>query len=167
MTDLKEMKFNPEAVMWEELSDVRAVMLGATGRNGHMQPMAPNIDPESKRIWFYTNQNTDLAKAATKGISANLCHIGNDRDFHACLTGNLTTPRDREIIETYWSKIVDAWFEDGKDDADLVLLCFTPENAHLWASTDSSLRFGWEIAKANVTDSKPDVGYSCEIRIAA
>jgi len=33
------------------------------------------------------------------------------------------------------------------------------DDADIWASTDSTLKFGWEIAKANMSDEKmPDVG---------
>jgi general stress protein 26 len=60
--------------------------------------------------------------------------------------------------------VVSAWYDKGKDDPSLIVLEFTPETAGIWASTDSALRFGWEIAKANLTDSEPDVGVKTEVR---
>ena len=39
------------------------------------------------------------------------------------------------------------------------------DDAEVWGSTDSSTRFGWEIAKANLVDEKtPEVGAKTEIR---
>jgi hypothetical protein len=43
------------------------------------------------------------------------------------------------------------------------MLKFTPSTAAIWASTSSTLKFGWEIAKANLTDSEPDVGYTTKV----
>ena len=39
------------------------------------------------------------------------------------------------------------------------MLALHVDDADIWASTDSTLKFGWEIAKANLQDDKtPDVG---------
>jgi hypothetical protein len=39
------------------------------------------------------------------------------------------------------------------------MLALHVDDADIWASTDSTLKFGWEIAKANMSDDKtPDVG---------
>ena len=39
------------------------------------------------------------------------------------------------------------------------MLALHVDDADIWASTDSTLKFGWEIAKANLQEDKmPDVG---------
>ena len=41
----------------------------------------------------------------------------------------------------------------------LTMLALHVDDADIWASTDSTLKFGWEIAKANLSDDKtPDIG---------
>ncbi len=61
-----------------------------------------------------------------------------------------------------------AWFEHGKDDPLLTMLSFKVDDAEIWASTNSTLKFGWEIAKANMTDEKmPDVGVKQHLTFSA
>ena len=47
------------------------------------------------------------------------------------------------------------------------MLALQVDDADIWASTDSTLKFGWEIAKANLDDAKmPDVGVNVRLRFA-
>lgn len=157
MADLKVSKTDPKKQLWDEIDDVRAVMLGIPETGQHMQPMSPMAAREENRIWFFTRKDTDLARAAGTG-KAHMCLISDDQDYHACVSGTLAISHSQQHIERFWSPVVAAWFS-GKDDPDLTLLELIPDHAAIWASSDSSVRFGWEIAKANLTDSEPDVGY--------
>ena len=57
-----------------------------------------------------------------------------------------------------------AWFK-GKTDPDLAMLALTLEDGEAWASTDSKLKFGWEMARANVQeDHEPEVGVHTELK---
>lgn len=157
MADVKTLHENPREQFWEHLSDVRFVMLGSPVAEQHMQPMAPQIDRDNETIWFYTNQTSDLVKAVREQTSkVHMCVT--EKDYQACLHGSLIEHRDPAKIDQYWSAMVAAWFEKGKDDPDLTMLCFTPYDAAIWASTANPITFAYEIGKANLTDDMPDVG---------
>lgn len=156
MADLKEAKQDPKKQLWDEIDQVHAVMLGVPETGQHMQPMAPMASREENRIWFFTKKDNDLVKAALAG-KAHMCLVSDDQDYHACISGTLSENRSQQHIERFWSPVVGAWFE-GKDDPDLTMLELIPDHAAIWASSDSSIKFGWEIAKANMSDSEPDVG---------
>jgi general stress protein 26 len=158
MADLKEAKRNPEKQLWEEIEDIHAGMLGIDGSGQHMQPMAPYVDRDSRCIWFFTSRSSDLVEALGNGAKAHFTVVGEGHDYHACIAGRLTVNNDRRKIDEYWSPVVAAWYEKGKDDPEVTLLQFRPLDAAIWASPSSALRFGWEIAKANLTKSEPDVG---------
>lgn len=151
--------------LWSELKRLHAVMVGCDGGGAHHQPMAPHVDAHANTLWFFTDVATDLAQGATGGADAMVCVVGKDHDFHGCLTGTLTQIRSPQKINEYWSLAVSAWF-DGKDDPALTMLEFKVREAMLWVSTDSAAKFGWEIAKANLTDSKPNVGHQQVIKFA-
>ena len=159
MSQISETKSDPVETLWEQLGDVRDVLLSCEGGGSHMQPMSPQVDEERGCIWFYTSKQTDLARACVSPASAKLCLVSNDRDFHSCLNGRLVQNKDPEALEEFWSSVVSAWYPEGKDDPNLTMLQFIPADAGIWASTDSALKFGWEILKANTTGSQPDVGY--------
>jgi general stress protein 26 len=167
MADLKEARERPEEQLWEELEDVRAGMLGVVGSDQHMQPMAPQLDRDGGRLWFFTKKSSDLVKSLKGGDRAHFCVVGEDQDYHACLAGALRENPDPEKIEEYWGPMTAAWFEKGRDDPELTLLEMELDDAAIWASSEIPIRFGWEIAKANLTDKTPDLGVRSEVRFQA
>ena len=154
----------PMTQLFDEMDAIQAGMLGVTGSGQHMQPMSPQTERETQTIWFFTRKDSDLAKAIGPGSRAHFCVVGKDHDYHACLEGPIEINHDRARIEKFWNPVIAAWYKDGKDDPALTLISFRPDDARAWVSTDSTLKFGWEIAKANLSDdAMPDVGTTVDI----
>lgn len=160
MTDLHKTRHQPIEQLFDILDDTHAVMLGLDKTGHSMQPMAPQVDEDRRGIWFFTKRDSELGSASANSAAnrARICTISPDHDYHACISGAVSEEADRRLIDKFWSPIVAAWFEGGKDDANLILLRFDPAEADIWASSDSVIRFAWEVAKANLTDEQPDVG---------
>ena len=159
MASLTEAREAPERQLWDEIDKLHAGMLGLQGAPMHFQPMAPHVDRETSTIWFFTKSDTDLVKAISAGSHAHFCVVGKEHDYHACLAGPIEVRVDPAKRDEYWSAVNAAWYEHGKDDPLLTMLALRVNDAEIWASTDSSLKFGWEIAKANLNDEKiPEVG---------
>jgi general stress protein 26 len=152
-------KAEVEKRLWAELDHNRFGMLGSTANaGGHFNPMTAYAEPESGTIWFYTSKDTDLARAADGGVGATFIVMAKDQDFQACIAGELKTTQDSLHRDKYWSPLVAAWFAGGKDDPKLTLLAFTCKDADVWVSDAGALKFGWEVAKANLTKATPDLG---------
>lgn len=144
---------------WEELEDSRFGML-AVGRDpaGHFIPMTAFAEPESGKIWFYTNRDSHLAQATESGAPGVFIVMAKNQEVQACMRGELRATCDALHLDKYWSAAVSAWFPKGKDDPSLTMMCLTRAEADVWVSDAGVLRFGWETAKANLTRSTPDVG---------
>lgn len=148
-----------EARLWKELERRRTVMLGITRPSQHLQPMTACHDDDSRSVFFYAKTDNHLAtEAGADGRPAMMCLQSKDDDFIACVAGELRVDHDRERIDRFWTPVVAAWFPDGKDDPSLTLLRFDPADAEVWLSEAAPVKFGWEIAKANITKREPDVG---------
>ncbi len=159
MVSLSEARDAPARQLWDEINSVHAGMLGLEGLHNHMQPMAPHADPKTNTIWFFTKKSADLVQTLKSGARAHFCVIGKDHDYHACLSGKLEVREDKAKLDEYWNSVTAAWYEHGKSDPLLTMVALHVDDADIWASTDSTLKFGWEIAKANMSDEKmPDVG---------
>ena len=158
-------KASVEKRLWKELEHTRFGMLGLTGSHQHFQPMTAFAEPENGQIWFFTKDDTDLAKAVSGGAEAMLIVQAKDQDFQACIGGTLSTARDTARIDKYWNPAVAAWFPDGKDDPRLTLLRLDAKDAELWISKGGAIRFAWEVAKANLTDSTPDLGDQVRVKL--
>ena len=94
--------------------------------------------------------------------------VGKDHDYHACIAGRISVRKDPVKIDEYWSSVIEAWFDHGKHDPQLTMLALEIEDAEIWASTGSKLKFGWEIAKANLNpDDEPDVGVKAHVTFSS
>ncbi|PWE29482.1 pyridoxamine 5'-phosphate oxidase family protein [Pararhodobacter marinus] len=150
---------HPREALQDGLEKVRAGMLGVDGSSQHMQPMTHFPDWEANRIWFLTSKDTDLVRELKSGAPAKFCVTDQEHGFDACIKGHLTEDLDRAKLDEYWSPVAGAWFQGGKDDPKLTMLRFDLVDAALWGSTDSKVKFGFEILKANMDEDKtPDVG---------
>ena len=146
---------------WDRIEDIRTGMLGTdTARS---VPMSHYVDGDANALWFITAKDTDLAKTAQSGTSAEYVVISNDEHLYARIDGKVQAVTDPAKLEELWSAIAGAWFEDGRQDDDVQLLRMDLTEAEVWA-TGGSLSFLYEIAKAHITDEKPDMGQHGTIR---
>lgn len=168
MADLSKFESEPKAQLLETLKDARCVMLGSPNPAEHMQPMSPQIDDKSiddlksggaPLIYFYSDRTSDLGQAvlAKPGGEVEATYI--EKDYQASLKGRLfPIQHDSALIDRFWDSSVASWYPDGKDDAKMLMLCFVPDTAAIWAETGNPLKFLYETAKANLTDSLPNLG---------
>lgn len=157
MANLDKFEDNPQDQLLESLKDARCVMLGSTDPDHHMQPMSPQIDPDNRVIYFYSDNKSELGEAVLKKPgTVHMCHI--DKDYQACVRGHLTVHTDPLIVDKFWNPIVSAWYPGGKADSKLIMLRFQPAEAAIWASSGNPLKFMYEIAKANIKDEQANMG---------
>lgn len=142
---------------WKTLTETRTAMLGLVGQEAqHFQPMTAFVERDTNTVWFYTYKDSDLAEAIASGAPAMLT-LQTDK-LQACLGGTLSLDHDVERINRYWGPVVAAWYPDGKDDPRLTMMRLSADDAQVWVTEAGSVRFAWEIAKANATHDTPDVG---------
>lgn len=150
---------------WDGIEGIQAGMLGLA--DARPVPMSHYVDREAGALWFITANGTELSRALQSGPErARYVLASGKGNLYAVADGTAKIIHDREKLEELWNVIAGAWFEDGKDDEDVVLLRMDLEEAEVWA-TDGSLAFLYEIAKAHLTDEKPDMGAHGTVRFAA
>jgi len=141
---------------WKAIEEHRTGMLGLTGSTEHFQPMTAFVEPDTNTIWFFTRTDTDLAESAAGGAEA-MFHF-QSKAVYACVDGRLSVDHDQARIDKYWNAHVAAWYPDGKDDPKLTLLRFDASDAAVWISDGGLVKYAFEVVKANVSKSTPDVG---------
>ena len=148
MSSLKE-------TFWDRLDDVRTGMLSAD--SARAVPMSHYIDKKAGAIWFITANGTDLAKTASGGAKGEYIVSSDAEGIYSRIDGTLSAVTDPAKLDELWSAVAAAWFEGGKQDPDIQLVRFDPSTAEVWV-TGGALSFLYEVAKANVTEEKPDAG---------
>ena len=165
MADIRAAREKPIEQFYEAVENVHAGMLGLDGSKLQMQPMAPQLDRAAKTIWFFARTDAEIVEETGPGARAHFVVIGRNHDYHASVSGPIEIRKEREVIDRYWSRITEAWFEGGKDDPKLTVLALRLEDGEAWVSTDSSLKFGWEIARANLSvEHDPEIGMKVPLK---
>lgn len=146
-----------QQTFWNRLDGINAGMLGATQKHNFV-PMSHYADPDAGALWFITAEGTELNAAAAAG-PVDAMHIVGDASgkLWARIEGRLEQSQDRAKLDEIWSAVASAWFDEGQEDPDLRLLKLTLTRAEIW-STSGGLGFLYEIAKANLTGEKPNMG---------
>ena len=157
-----------EEEFWDHLSASNTGMLGLDEPGYHAQPMTAFRDEEAGTIWFFTRDDTDLARdAALPGGQSAMFHYGSkEQNVWACVHGELSAHgQDRAIIDRYWNPVLAAWYPEGKDDPHLTILRFDAGDGRVWVNEGGFFKFAYEIAKANVTKTLPDAGGAADVNL--
>ena len=157
-----------EEAFWNALEKSNTGLLGLDQPGYHAQPMTAYREEGAGVIWFFTRDDTDLARDADIGGGQSaMFHYGSkDQKVWACIHGELSVHgHDREIIERYWNPVLAAWYPEGKDDPALTILRFDADEGRVWVNEGGLLTFGFEIAKANLTKTMPDAGGVADVNL--
>ena len=149
---------------WSRLNGVTAGMLTVEG--ARPIPMSHYTDEDNSALWFITANGTELDEHLRDGPLTSRFVVACDHGkLYAHATGTARLSEDKEKLSEVWSFVADAWF-DGKTDPDVRLVRFDLDTVEAWA-TEGKAAFIYEIAKAHVTDEKPEVGEHGVLRFAA
>ena len=117
--------------MWKAIADSPNVMLSLDSNREHAEPMHAVLDKEANsEFWFYTTKSNRVAK----GGKAMVQFSSKGHDVFACIRGELHEENRQEIIDKYWSKPVESWFEGGKSDPSLQMMRFALKDAEIWTA---------------------------------
>lgn len=101
-------------------------------------------DPSNKVEEILANPQVNVALQAGKGFLS--------------ISGHAEIVHDRAKVEQLWSKTVEAWFPEGKDDPTVSLILVHADTAEYWATDEPRVITAFKVAKAAVTGGQPDVG---------
>jgi general stress protein 26 len=125
-----------EEKFWKALKSDRTIMLGLAGE-GHAQPMTAQLEDESGPIWIFSSKDTELVRSIGDGRRGAAHFSSKGHDLFASAEGDLSLSHDQATIERLWNPFVAAWYEGGKTDPKLVLICFDAQQAQIWLNENS------------------------------
>ncbi|HET9957371.1 MAG TPA: pyridoxamine 5'-phosphate oxidase family protein [Polyangiaceae bacterium] len=124
-----------------------AILVTHQGDHGlHGRPMAIADTDADGTLWFLTSDDSPKVAEIAED-SRVLVTMQQDTRFIVA-SGRIRVVRDAKKIDELWKESDRVWF-DGKDDPNLVLLSFFPEDAEFWDNSGSrGVRFVYRAAKA-------------------
>lgn len=148
-------------LIWKLIKEIRFGMLvtGDDDHNSlHARPMTLVQDEYDGTLYFYTSKNDGKGYEIKKDRHVCITFSDPSEQTYVSLTGNANLTTDPELINRYWNKFVSAWYPEGKEDPNLAMLEIKIESGEHWKTDENRLVQLFEIAKANLTDSRPKMG---------
>jgi general stress protein 26 len=125
---------------WKALKSDMFVMLGVDGvDDGHAQPMTAQLLNDDGYIYFFTTKDNSLVQNMQENRRAIATFVSKGHDLFASIHGGLQEDQDRAKIDQLWNPHVAAWYPDGKNDPNLLLIRLDPESAQIWLNENNLL----------------------------
>ena len=142
-----------------KIDSLRFAMFTTTNAKGHLlsHPMTKQQIDADGSLWFYTSTHADLWEDIAAQPQVNVSFSQPDDSLYVSISGAAERVVDRAKIKALWNPMVQAWFPAGPDDPHVVLVRVVPHGAEYWDSNDSKMVRFFEMAKAAVTGSTPDM----------
>lgn len=128
---------------------------GGVLRSRPMQTQEFEFDGD---LWFFTSSNTHKAEEIEKDNRVNVSYAAPSVNTYVSVSGTAEIVKDQAKIDELWNEIHRAWFPEGKDSPDLVLLKIAVEQAEYWDSPSSTIVQIAGFVKAMVTGERADGG---------
>ncbi|HWL61248.1 MAG TPA: pyridoxamine 5'-phosphate oxidase family protein [Steroidobacteraceae bacterium] len=128
------------------------------------RPMAAQAMEADGSVWFLSSSDSDKNRDIERDPRVTLLVQNNRKYEYAQLSGRATIHRDRALIDKYWTRLAEAWF-DGKDDPRITLLAVHPETGHYWTTTNGKIAAGIKMLLSAAGADVDDGGVHGELRI--
>lgn len=148
------------AILKEMVEKVRICMLNTVDAKGTFssRPMGTAKIDEDGSIWFFTNEYSLKSKEISKDNDVNLGYSDPSSNTYLYVNGKAKLEDDQAKKEAYFSPMIKAWFPEGLKDPNLILIKVVPDVAEYWDASSSKMVVMFNMLKAIVTGSTPDLG---------
>lgn len=135
---------------------IAVVTTRSAGGELHSRPLAV-LDKEFEgTLWFFTKDPSPKTADVASDPQVNVAL--NDGKSYLSLAGTASVEKDQARIDELWNPMVEAWFDEGREDPTIALLRVDATSAEYWSVDKPGFVRAFEVAKALVTRTTPDFG---------
>ncbi len=141
------------------IKEVEIAMLTTIDKGAlRSRPMATQQTEFDGDLWFFTSSETHKTDEIEKDNRVNVSYALPSDNTYISVSGKAEIVKDRAKIEELWNPIYKAWFPDGLDDPNIILLKIEVEQAEYWDSSSSTVVQIYGFLKALATGERADGG---------
>lgn len=139
--------------------DIGMVCTNVEGSNHpHAVPMSRQEVDEQGNIWLLFSSESDTYHNLQADSSITIIY-SDVKDYNfLTVSGKAEISRDKARIEKYWNKMIEAWFEKGKEDPRIRVLKINTTDAYYWDNKTNNIVTFLKVAASAVTGEKLDIG---------
>jgi general stress protein 26 len=127
------------------------------------RPLAVQEVKDDGDMWFFTSATTSQVAHIRANPAVNVSF--GQRTEWVSVAGTAEVVTDRQLIHDMWNQVVEAWFPDGPDTPEVVLLHVGSDSAEYWTSPGGTAATVLQWIKSKVTNSRMSVGESATVEL--
>ena len=118
----------------ERIKGIRFAMLTTQGADGTLRsrPMTTQERDFDGDLWFFTARDAPTAQDVGHNPQVNAAYANPDKNDWVSVAGEASLVDDPAKKRELWNDALKAWFPDGLDDPELVLLRVRASGAEYW-----------------------------------
>ena len=120
----------------------------------HARPMAYRSAEADGTFWFFSKLDSRKVKELKADSNTLLSFADPKKQNFVTVAGKSRIVEDRAVVKEKWSEIYRAWFPNGPDDPNVILIRVEAEHAEYWDNPTSAVVYAFGYIKA-VTTGKP------------
>lgn len=117
----------------------------------HARPMACRAAEADGTFWFFSKLDSRKVKDLRADPSTLLSFADPRAQNFVTVAGKGRIVEDRAVVKEKWSEIYRAWFPNGPDDPNVILIRVEAEHAEYWDNPTSAVVYAFGYVKAAVT----------------
>ncbi|MET4702684.1 pyridoxamine 5'-phosphate oxidase family protein [Frigoribacterium sp. UYMn621] len=146
------------ATVAELIKASRIALLTTVNDHGQLtsRPLAVQEVEFDGDLWFFSQDPSD--KTTEIGANPQVNVSLESGKGYVSIAGTAEIVHDSAKVDELWSKRVEAWFPEGKEDPTIALIKVHADAAEYWSTDDPKPVIFFKVAKAAVTGGQPDIG---------
>lgn len=130
----------------------------ASGDYVHAVPMSRQEVDDEGNIWYLFSSESESFDHLSGDDKVSLLYSDVSDYKFLSINGKAEISEDRARIDKYWNKMVEGWFDKGKEDPRIRVLKVIPAEAHYWDTKSNKLVTFFKVAAGAITGQKTDSG---------
>lgn len=128
-------------------------------------PMSRQEVDEQGNIWYLLSSESETYHNLEKNKNLSILFSDTSNFNFLSLNGQAEISQDQARIDKYWNKMIEVWFEKGKEDPRIRVLKVVPSEAHYWDNKTNKLVTMFKVLSSAVTGQKLDIGREGELNV--
>lgn len=159
MSELKNLSAEKGIAKLKEIAEDVRVCLFCTELTQlpiNSRPMGISEVDVHGNLWFVSSRSSNKNFEIEKDNRVQLFFSKASDNHFLSVYGTAEIYTDQQKIEALWQPLAKAFFEEGKTDPDVTVICVKPEEAYYWESKDGKFISLLKIGVAALTGIQAD-----------
>ena len=133
--------------------------------NLHAVPMSRQEVDDEGNLWFLFSSESETYKNLQKNNNISVLYSDISTYSFLSINGIAEISQDKSRIDKYWNKMIEGWFEKGKEDPAIRILKVIPSQGHYWDNKSNKLVTFLKVAASAVSGQKLDIGREGDLSV--